>query len=104
MDRALLVGINAYPGAPLAGCLNDVTDMATFLTSKSGFAADSIRLLTDSRATTQRPRNADCLARRIRRGGPNGRRDLPGGLRLDGDEHDLRPAIQAHLRGRPQRR
>jgi hypothetical protein len=53
MDRALLVGINAYPGAPLAGCLNDVTDMATFLTSKCGFAADSIRLLTDSRATTQ---------------------------------------------------
>ena len=53
MDRALLVGINAYPGAPLAGCLNDVTDMAAFLSGKCGFAADSIRLLTDSRATTQ---------------------------------------------------
>lgn len=52
MDRALLVGINAYPGAPLAGCVNDVTDMAAFLTAKCGFAADSIRLLTDERATT----------------------------------------------------
>jgi metacaspase-1 len=53
MDRALLVGINAYPGAPLAGCVNDVTDMAAFLTTTCGFAADSIRLLIDSRATTQ---------------------------------------------------
>lgn len=52
MDRALLVGINAYPGAPLAGCVNDVTDMAAFLTAKCGFAADSIRMLTDARATT----------------------------------------------------
>ena len=53
MDRALLVGINAYPGAPLAGCVNDVTDMAAFLTAKCGFTADSIRLLTDDRATTE---------------------------------------------------
>ena len=52
MDRALLVGINSYPGAPLAGCVNDVMDMAAFLTAKCGFAADSIRLLTDTRATT----------------------------------------------------
>ena len=52
MDRALLVGINSYPGAPLAGCLNDVTDMATFLIGQRGFPAESIRLLTDSRATT----------------------------------------------------
>ena len=52
MDRALLVGINAYPGAPLSGCVNDVTDMAACLTKRCGFAPGAIRLLTDERATT----------------------------------------------------
>jgi uncharacterized caspase-like protein len=52
MDRALLVGINAYAGAPLAGCVNDITDMAAWLTGPGGFAAESVRLLTDARATT----------------------------------------------------
>jgi hypothetical protein len=51
-DRALLVGINEYPGSPLHGCVNDVTDMAEHLVSRCGFAADSVRLLTDARATT----------------------------------------------------
>lgn len=51
MDRALLVGINKYPGAPLNGCVNDITDMAKFLNVKCGFAMNSIRLLTDGRAT-----------------------------------------------------
>jgi metacaspase-1 len=53
MNRALLVGINAYPTSPLNGCLNDVSDMAKFLNNKCGFAMDDIRLLTDSRATKQ---------------------------------------------------
>jgi hypothetical protein len=52
MDRALLVGINEYPGAPLCGCVNDVTDMAALLTAKCGVAAESIRLVTDARADT----------------------------------------------------
>ncbi|HET7402221.1 MAG TPA: caspase family protein, partial [Usitatibacter sp.] len=30
-NRALLVGINAYPGQPLNGCVNDVKDMAGLL-------------------------------------------------------------------------
>jgi hypothetical protein len=51
MDRALLVGINKYPGAPLHGCVNDITDMANFLKNKGGFAMNSIRLLTDGQAT-----------------------------------------------------
>ncbi|HEY3116002.1 MAG TPA: caspase family protein, partial [Chloroflexota bacterium] len=51
MNRALLVGINAYPGAPLNGCVNDVTDMASFLVKPCGFAMGDIRLVTDSRAT-----------------------------------------------------
>lgn len=53
MNRALLVGINAYPGAPLSGCVNDVEDMASFLVANCGFKTKEIRLLTDARATTQ---------------------------------------------------
>ena len=53
MNRALLVGINAYGGENnLAGCINDVTDMANYLVDKRGFAEGEIRLLTDERATT----------------------------------------------------
>lgn len=52
-QKALLVGINAYPGCPLRGCLNDVQQMATFLTKRCGFDASDIRLLTDGRATTK---------------------------------------------------
>src|SRR5262249_33204890 len=52
MNRALLVGINAYPGNELHGCVNDVTDMAEFLVGHCGFDEGDIRLLTDSRATT----------------------------------------------------
>ncbi len=51
MDRALLVGIIKYPGNALYGCVNDITDMANFLKDKCGFAMNSIRLLTDARAT-----------------------------------------------------
>jgi metacaspase-1 len=53
MNRALLVGINKYPGSPLTGCVNDVTDMADFLVDRCGFASREIRLLTDSRSTTE---------------------------------------------------
>ena len=54
MDKALLVGINKYPGAPLAGCINDVMDAAKLLTDKAGIGFDpkNVRLLTDTRATT----------------------------------------------------
>ncbi len=51
MDQALLVGINKYPGAPLQGCINDVTDMAAFLVTKCGYKKANVRLLTDERAT-----------------------------------------------------
>ncbi len=53
MQRALLVGINAYPSAPLRGCVNDITDMADYLVSRAGFAKSDIRLLTDARATRE---------------------------------------------------
>lgn len=51
MKRALLVGINAYPSAPLRGCINDVQAMAELLTTKCEFVPDNVRLLTDERAT-----------------------------------------------------
>jgi hypothetical protein len=53
MKRALLVGINAYPGQPLHGCVNDVTDMADYLVHAQGFQTGDIRLLVDTRATAQ---------------------------------------------------
>ena len=53
MDRALVVGINKYPGCPLHGCCNDAADMAVFLQEKCGFAASSVNFLADERATTQ---------------------------------------------------
>jgi metacaspase-1 len=51
MNKALLVGINAYPNCPLNGCLNDIADMAGFLTSKCSFSATDIRSLSDTQAT-----------------------------------------------------
>jgi hypothetical protein len=52
-DRALLVGINKYPGCPLNGCVNDIMDMASFLVKYKGFDKANIRLLVDARATTK---------------------------------------------------
>lgn len=51
-NRAFLCGINDRPDAPLAGCLNDISDMANFLHTKGGFDKADIRLLADKRATT----------------------------------------------------
>ncbi len=53
MNKALLVGINNYPDPEnhLSGCVNDVTDMADFLTNKESFSMNDVRLLTDDRAT-----------------------------------------------------
>lgn len=52
MNRALLVGIDAYLRMKkLQGCVNDVTDMAAFLVRVCGFSKADIRLLTDARAT-----------------------------------------------------
>ena len=52
VDKCLLVGVNAYPDAPLSGCVNDVKDMAGYLVAEHGFAPSSIRMLVDKRATT----------------------------------------------------
>lgn len=50
--RALLVGINAYPTAPLRGCVNDVMLMSEILTKHFGFDTKEKRMLTDASATT----------------------------------------------------
>lgn len=50
--KALLVGINEYPGCPLFGCVNDVNNFAQHLVDRYKFQMDSIRLLCDARATT----------------------------------------------------
>jgi hypothetical protein len=51
-NRALLVGINQYRDAPLRGCINDVADVRDFLSSAYNFAAEDIRVLLDSAATS----------------------------------------------------
>lgn len=53
IDRALLIGINTYPGAPLSGCVNDVMDMKSILISKYGFKETDIVILIDRDATTK---------------------------------------------------
>ncbi len=53
-NKALLVGINAYPNPSnhLRGCINDVVDMENFITSKNKvYPKENIRTLTDSKAT-----------------------------------------------------
>ena len=54
MKKALLVGINDYPGTfnDLLGCVNDVRNMCGVLTSYFGFAKENINILTDRNATT----------------------------------------------------
>lgn len=56
-DKVLLVGINQYPGAPLSGCVNDITDMADFLVKSCKVKPASIRMLVDQRATTKEIKN-----------------------------------------------
>jgi hypothetical protein len=50
--KALLVGINDYGGiGDLRGCINDVTNIRNILKTFFGFTNESIRVLTDARAT-----------------------------------------------------
>ena len=53
-NKALLVGINAYPNPNnnLRGCINDIVDMEYFIASKNKvYAKENIKTLTDSKAT-----------------------------------------------------
>lgn len=57
--KALLIGINRYqiPGADLRGCVNDVKNMQSVLTTYFGFATKDIAVLTDRAATTKAMRS-----------------------------------------------
>ena len=51
MRKALLVGINKYPSAPLRGCVNDVLLLYKILTEQYSFKAKNVNVLTDEEAT-----------------------------------------------------
>lgn len=53
MKKALLVGINDYPGSQndLQGCVNDITNVYDILVKYFGFASSDIALLSNKRAT-----------------------------------------------------
>jgi hypothetical protein len=53
LKKALLVGINDYPGMPLRGCLNDVEQMRALLTGRYSFRPEDVRLLLDRDATAE---------------------------------------------------
>lgn len=57
VNKALLVGINKYPKAPLRGCLNDVADMGKLLTTRCEFSSSDIRVLADQKATAAEIKN-----------------------------------------------
>lgn len=50
--KALLIGINQYPSAPLRGCVNDVGAMYDRLLQQFAFPPDNVRAVVDQRATT----------------------------------------------------
>ncbi len=54
MKKALLVGINDYPGTcnDLMGCVNDVGNIQNLLVSIFGFNAENITVITNRDATT----------------------------------------------------
>ena len=52
-NKALLVGIDAYPPPnQLHGCINDIKDMTQYLIAERGFNAADIETVTDKQATT----------------------------------------------------
>jgi hypothetical protein len=61
MRRALLIGINQYPGIPspnLKGCVSDMELMRSLLTDRFGFPAETTRTLRNEEATQQAIRGA----------------------------------------------
>lgn len=65
MKKALLIGINYYsvPGNTLNGCINDIKNMSTILTSKFGYDASNVTMLRDDATTlSMMPTRANMLA------------------------------------------
>lgn len=57
-DRTLFFGLNRYPGAPLRGCVNDVTDMRRELEASYRGSETETRALLDGDATTSNMKDA----------------------------------------------
>lgn len=56
MRKALIVGVNEYPGSPLTGCVNDATSIATLLeTHGDGSPNFDVRLMTGPPTQLTRP-------------------------------------------------
>jgi len=51
-NKALLAGLNKYPGCPLANCVNDVVDAKDAMLDLGLFRAEEMRMVCDERATT----------------------------------------------------
>lgn len=51
-QKALLIGINSYPGRPLKGPINDVNRFREVLIGHYDFAPDKIKVLLEKEATT----------------------------------------------------
>lgn len=52
MNKALLVGMNQYPNAPLRGCVNDINNLVNYLETNKYYCNAEIRTLFDNQATT----------------------------------------------------
>jgi len=51
LRKALITGINTYPGSPLRGCVNDALLMYKILSEKYDFKSENIDLITDGECT-----------------------------------------------------
>ncbi|MCK6685933.1 MAG: caspase family protein, partial [Thermoanaerobaculia bacterium] len=49
--HAVIVGINAYAGSPLYGCVKDAQNVKRVLTNTFGFPSENVRMLLDRAAT-----------------------------------------------------
>jgi len=50
--KALIVGINTYPGAPLEGCVNDANDMKDYIIKNYNYKDEEIKVLLNDKAKT----------------------------------------------------
>ncbi len=52
--KALLVGINTYPDAPLRGCINDIENMRALLQHRHTLTNEQMHIVRDGEATKDR--------------------------------------------------
>lgn len=51
-NKALLIGMNQYPNAPLRGCVNDINNLVNYLETNKYYCNTQIRTLFDNDANT----------------------------------------------------